>query len=127
MQFSLSDLLGVNEWRSSDHTPSFSRFVSSAGRGRDAVRLLQSAAIVVFTSAEAWLRYSDELDQQLQVVVISRDLDESKLDSLDRFMRNHVELAEEIAPDIVASLPPPPAGIQQFNVGPKRKAENSWL
>lgn len=119
-----SDLLAVGEWKASKHTPTYSRFVSSARNHKIGGEAVEQSELVIFTSPEAYRRYDSKLDRQIKVLVISRDLDESKLEILDLMLRKY--LKDPAPRELSVSLPKPPDGIQLLALGEKPEAETSW-
>lgn len=128
VRFSLAEILAVKEWKSpQDQTPHYSHFFNSSSRKQgDATGTLANAKLAVFTSVDSFLRFSEQFQKQIQVVVLPRDIDASRMERFDAAIRRHMERADLLTCNQLARFPQPPTGIQLFCCGASKRKEKKW-
>jgi hypothetical protein len=126
-RFSIAQTLAIKEWKgTSDHSPHYCRFFNTANRSQDVPQLIRKSNLVIFTSVESYLRFASQFQTQTKVMVVSRDMGDSKFEMLDSALRAHLDRATPNPQCDVDALESPPVGIQVFYFGKIEKREKQW-
>ena len=125
-RFSIAQTLAIKEWKgTNDHSPHYCRFFNTANRCQDVPQLIRKSNLVIFTSVESYLRFASQFKTQTKVMVVSRDMGDSKFEMLDSALRAHLDRATANPQCDVDALESP-VGIQVFYYGKIEKRERQW-
>ena len=114
----ISELLAVREWKQSgDLTPHYSRFFNAAKSGKDLPEIIAKSTFVIFTSPDSFQRFGHLFEQQVKLLVFSRDVGDSKLELLESALLRHMKNAPKPEGEFVNEFEQPPSGVQLMFFG----------
>ena len=124
---SVADLLAVREWKESgDQTPHYSRFFNAAKSRNDIPEIIAKSQLVFFTSVESFLRFGDSFAKQIKILVLSRDIGDSKVELLESKLSLHLRNATKLDSEVINKFEQPPIGIQLLFFGRRILQEPEW-